>query len=676
MKTIDREISWVNFNYRVLHQAMREEIPFLERFKFLGISFSNMNEFIAVRFSSVLEGFLRNSKVPDDLGKTNYDKKYDSLLSALISFKDSQYQTYNDLVKKLKTKLGVTLCDNYKELDVKERKFVNEYFEENILPILTPVTYDSTKELPNMADNEQHFLIKLSDKNTSNILCMLNVPEYARRLVPITDKKFILVEEIIKMNLQSLFVGKRIEDYILFKTYKFVTDTLSMNSDEFIVDRMKKYLTDRDFSNNNVFLDIRTPKKHTDLVKVLYKIMDVYKGHIYTTQNPLLLDCLSSSFYKNPKYEYPDFEPAIPADFIGEEGIMKHLLKDDILIQHPYESFDMVVDFLREAATDKDVISIKQTLYRVSSDESPLIEALCRAGRHGKKVIILLEIKARFDERQNIGMIEKLKKSGCVLIYGIETLKVHCKMCLVTKQTKKGIKIFSHVGTGNYNDKTARVYTDISFMTSNGKTGSDLNAVFNMLSGFSYPKEIKSVHFSPFGIRKKLFEMIDREVKHVKNGNKGQVVLKMNSLCDLKIIKKIYEAADKGVKFEIICRGVCSIIATKNIVVKSIVGRFLEHSRIYYFSNNGDSEIFISSADLMTRNLDKRVEIMIPIKDDFCKRKLINILNIFRKDEKNMYYMNEGRNYLKAPGKIDSHEIFSTRNKSQYKIPKKKGLSN
>lgn len=671
MKTIDREISWVNFNYRVLHQSMREEIPFLERLKFLGISFSNMNEFIAVRFSSVLEGFLRNSKVPDDLGKTNYDKKYDNLLSAIFDFKGLQYKTYVDLVKKLKTKLSITLCDNYNDLDAKDKKFCIEYFEENILSILTPVTYDSTKEMPTIADNEQHFLIKLSDKHSSNILCMLNVPECAERIVQISDKKFILLEEIIKMNLQSMFLGKRIEDYILFKTYKFVTDTLSMNTDEFIIDRMKKYLSDRDLSNNNAFLDVRTNKKHTDLVKVLYKIFDVYKGHVYSTQHPILLDCLTSSFYKNSKYEYEPFEPAIPSDFIGEEGIMKHLLKDDILIQHPYESFDMVVDFLKESSIDKDVISIKQTLYRVSSEDSPLIEALCRAAQHGKKVIILLEIKARFDERQNISMIEKLKESGCTLIYGIETLKVHCKMCLVTKKTKKGIKIFSHVGTGNYNDRTARVYTDISFMTSNAKIGSDLNAVFNMLSGFSYPKDIKSVHFSPFGIRKKLSELIDREVKHFKNGKKAEVVLKMNSLCDLKLIKNIYEAAEKGVKFEIICRGVCSIIASENIVVKSIVGRFLEHSRIYYFYNNNDPDIFISSADLMARNLDKRVEIMLPIKDDFCKKKLINILTIFRKDEKNMYYMNENRNYLKATGKINSHDIFTARNKSQYKIPKK-----
>lgn len=671
MKTIDREISWVNFNYRVLHQAMREEIPFLERLKFLGISFSNMNEFIAVRFSSVLEGFLRNSKKPDDLGRTNYDKKYASLLPVIMKFKASQYKTYEELISKMKSTIGVTLYDNYKDLSVKDKKIANGYFEENIFPVLTPVTYDSTKELPLLADGEQHFLIKLSSRGDGGVLCMLTIPKHLNRIVELESKKYILVEEIIKMNIQSLFIGKKIEDYITFKTYKFVTDTLSSDTDEFIVDRMKKYLNQRDFTNNNVFLDVRTNSKHTDLVKVLYKLMNVYKRHVYVTKHPLLLDCLTSSFYKNSKYEYKKFTPQIPSDFIGEEGIMTHLLKEDILIQHPYESFDLVLDFLREAAEDVDVLSIKQTLYRVSSENSPLIGALCRAAMKGKKVAILLEIKARFDETQNIGLIEKLKKAGCTLIYGMETLKVHCKMCLVTKKTKKGIKIFSHVGTGNYNDKTAKIYTDISFMTTNYKTGADLNAVFNMLSGFSNPKDIKSLYFSPFGIRKKLIDLIDREVKHVKNGKKGLVVLKMNSLCDLKMIKKINDAASKGVKFEIICRGICSLIADKNIMIKSIVGRFLEHSRIYYFYNNDDPDVFISSADLMTRNLDSRVEIMVPIKDNESKKKLLNILTIFRRDEKNMYYMDSERNYLKGHGKIDSHEIFCERSMVQYKIPKK-----
>lgn len=671
MKTIDREISGVNFNYRVLHQAMREDIPFLERFKFLGITFSNMSEFIAVRFSSVLEGFMRNGKVTDDLGKTNFDKKYDNLLPAIKDFKTAQYKTYDDLTAKLKSKLGVVLYDNYKDIGDKDKKRAIDYFEDNIMPLMTPITYDTTKEMPILADNEQHFLIKLSDNKNDNILCMLTIPKYLDRIVKLSDKKYVLVEEIIKMNLHSLFLGKKIDEYILFKTYKFVTDSLSSDADEFIVDRMKKYLNLRDFTNNNVFLDVRTPKKHTDLVKILYKLLDVYKGHVYATRSPLLLECLVSSFYKNPKYEYEPFTPQIPSDFIGEEGIMKHLTKDDILIQHPYESFDMVLDFLREAASDPEVVSIKQTLYRVSSATSPLIESLCAAARRGKKVVILLEIKARFDEKQNIELIEKLKGSGCVIIYGIESLKVHCKMCLVTKMTKKGMKIFSHVGTGNYNDKTAKIYTDISFMTSNTKTGNDLNAVFNMLSGFSNPKDIKTVYFSPHGIRRKINDMIDREIKHVKNGKRGEVVLKMNSLCDLKMIKKIQDAADKGVKFEIICRGVCSLIASKNVIIKSIVGRFLEHSRIYYFDNNGDPDIFISSADLMTRNLDNRVEIMIPIKDERCKKKLINILTIFRRDEKNAYYMNSDKNYLKCQGNIDVHKIFSERSKVQYKIPKK-----
>lgn len=670
MKTVDREISWVNFNYRVLHQAMREDVPLLERVKFLGISFSNLNEFIAVRFSSVLEGFLSDSKEPDDCGRTNWGKKYNGLLTALMEFKRNQYGVYNDIMGELKSKIGVRMYDNYKDLNDRDSKTMKKYFEEEVLPVLTPVTYDSTKEVPIMEDEELQFLIKVTDHNETSII-MMTVPSMLDRIVKIADKRFIFLEEIIRQNLQSLFVGMKIEDYIIFKTYKFVTDSLSSDADKFIIDRMKKYLTDRDFTNNNVFLDIRTKNKHTDLVKVLYKIMDVYKKHVFITHHPLLLNCLCGDFYKNPKYEYDEFKPQIPADFIGEDGIMKRLDKEDILIQHPYESFDLVVDFLNEAAGDPKVMSIKQTLYRVSSEDSPLIRALCKAARNGKKVIVMLEIKARFDERQNIALIETLKDAGCTLIYGLEKLKVHCKMCLVTKKCKSGIKIFSHVGTGNYNDKTARVYTDISFMTSSDKLGNELNAVFNMISGLSWPKGLKNTYFSPFGIREKLFDLIDREVKHVKNGKKGKVIFKMNSLCDYKTIKKIYDAADKGVKFEIICRGICSLVPRKNITVKSIVGRFLEHSRIYWFYNNDDAEIFISSADLMTRNLEKRVELMIPIKDSGCRKKLLNVLEIYCKDEFNSYIMTEDKKYNKLKGEINSHKIFIKRSDVQYKIPKK-----
>lgn len=670
MRTVDREISWLNFNYRCLHMAMRDSIPFLERLNFLGITFSNMSEFVAVRFSSVIEGFLSAGKVVDDLGNSNFDKKYENLLPAIMKFKEKQYDVYVGLRKKLQKKLGVDLIDDYEELSKKEAEWCDNYFDDDILPVLTPITYDSTKELPIMADNEVQFLLKLSDRHGASTICFMAVPSHIERIVKLSKSRFILVEEIIERNLKRLFVGKKVEGYIQFKTYKFVRN-VSSDENEFILDRVRKYLSERDFTNHTIFLDVRYKKKHTDLIKVLYKLMDVYKGHVFTTKHPLRLECLSKRFYHSKKYEYEPFKPQVPSDLIGEKGILDYLSRDDILLHHPYDSFDLVVDFVKEAARDDKVISIKQTLYRVSSNDSQLIQGLCEASRRGKKVIVMLELKARFNERQNVALIETLKDAGCTLIYGLERFKVHAKMCLVTRKAKKGLKIFAHVGTGNYNESTAKVYTDISFMTSNDKIGKDLNDVFNMISGFSFPKAVEHVYFSPKGIRKRIFELIDREVKNVRKGGEGHVVLKMNGLCDLKTIKKINEAAEEGVIFNIICRGICSLVPKKNIRIKSIVGRYLEHSRIYYFDDNGHPTVLIASADLMTRNLDNRVEIMVPIKDSTCKKRLIDILKTCWKDEANTYWMTENKDYVKEVGDRDAHKIFMKKSAAALKVPKK-----
>ena len=674
MKGIDRELSWVDFNYRVLYQAMRDDIPFLERFNFLGISYSNMNEFISVRFSSVLESFLKDSKTPDDLGKTNYRKKYTETLKAIMKFKKAQDDTYDLLVRKAEKLIGVTLIDNAKKLTEKDAKFTKRYFESRILPFLIPVTIDSTKEFPLLQDSDVHFMVKVSDHHQQN-LCLVALPKNVDRIVHLGGKRYIFVDEIIRKNFDKLFIGKHIEEVIEFKTYQFVADSLDMNDDEFLIDRMKKYLSDRDFSNNKVFIDVRSFTKHSDLIKILYKMMDVYKGHVYETNHPVQLKALCDGFYHDKKYEYQEFKSKICTELMGDDGVLKHLNKEDVLMQHPYESYDSIIDFLEEASVDPDVVAIKQTLYRVSSEDSPIIDALCKASKNGKKVIILLEIKARFDERQNIELTRKLEDSGCIVVCGLERLKVHCKMALVIKNTNKGVRIYSHIGTGNYNEKTAKGYTDISYMTSSIQTGTDLNNLFNSLTGFSDPeKTISGLFYSPHGIRNRILKMIDRVVKSAKKGEKAEVVLKMNSLCDYKTIKAIYKAADEGVKFTIICRGICSILAGKNIMVKSIIGRYLEHSRIYMFTYGSKEDIYISSADLLTRNLDKRVELMVPIKDKNCKRKLMNILKLFTMDQFNSFNMNNEGIFIKTSGKdINVHEIFVKRAKVGYKIPKKKG---
>lgn len=677
MKVIDRELSWLDFNYRVIHQATRKSVPLLERIKFLGIGFNNLNEFTAVRFSSVIEGMLNPAEVEDDLRNSDFNRKYRKLLPALNKFKNNAYDIYKELMKELR-KVGVTVIDAVSDMTGSDKKFCRDYFDEYILPVLYPTTYDTDSDIPLLSDKEVHMFVRVSDSKRKNVLCFVTIPERLPRLVRISDKRFVLIEEIVKNNISKLFVDKKVEDIIEFKTYKFISDAdFDTDEGEFVTERMRSYLEKRDFTNHNVALDIRTNgKKLDDFTKVLYKLLDVPKQHVYNTNKPVGLSCLCSTFYSDPALEYKPFKPHMSAEFVGDEGVIKHLDREDILIQHPYESFDLVIDFIKGASRDRDVISIKQTLYRVSSEDSPIINALCDASRRGKKVVVLLEVKARFDERQNLFLVDKLRDAGCTVICGMSSLKVHCKMLLVTKMTSKGLKIYSHVGTGNYNDKTAKIYTDISYLTSSQKIGRELNSIFNMISGFSNPNDkVENVYFSPYGIRKAVIKLIDREVKNVAKGKPGYVIIKANAICDYKIIKHIYSAARKGVKFKLIVRGICSIVANENIKIKSIVGRFLEHSRIYYFANDGNPEMYVSSADLMTRNLDKRVELMTPVKTSLCKKKLMNILKVFAVDSYNGYSMDKEGDFKFMDGDVNSHEIFirNACNQYKYKVPKKVG---
>lgn len=674
---IDRELSWLKFNERVLKLATEaSSIPLMERVNFLSIANSNLAEFISVRFSYVVENLGRANRV-DDIGNPDFKWKYQGILKSIFKFKESIYDVYDELVsskKKSLRSIGVELVEDTKKLTKDDKKSMDRIFDSRIFPALSALMLDSTKEVPIFQDDEYHFMVSVKDKG-ANRLCFLSIPHQMERIVKLSKGKYVFLEDIISSNISKLFTGKMIEGMIEFKTNKFVHENLSSDSDKFIVDRMNRYLAARDYSNDNVFIDVRGDNQK--LVKVLYKLLDIPKSHVFQTKKHIGLACLNqlnlkdySETMKTSLY-YPKFEPCTTTDVIGDGGIMEKLDKDDVLIQHPYESFDTVLDFVEEAATDPDVVSIKQTLYRISSSESRLIDSLCYASKLGKKVFILLEIKARFDERKNISLIEKLKSAGVTIIYGMELYKVHAKLCVVTKCTSNGIKMYSHVGTGNYNDKTARIYTDISYMTANPKIGKDLTKVFNMISGISEPKKLGVCSYSPVSLRKTLEKEIDEQIVRAKKKKSAFVFLKTNSLCDLRLMEKIKKAAKEGVKFEILCRGLCSLVADKNITIKSIVGRFLEHSRIYVFYKGNETSVYISSADLMTRNLDKRVELMIPVDDEQCKEKLLNIVEVFRKDTANTFEMNRKGSYEKLKGTVDSHKLFIKNSSENYKVPKK-----
>jgi len=395
------------------------------------------------------------------------------------------------------------------------------------------------------------------------------------------------------------------------------------------------------------------------------------KTHIYKSDNVIDYSPYLSLLKDAKKLHYTPYSPQFPSEIIGDPDMFDAIDGGDIVLHHPYETYEPVIRFLQQAASDRNVISIKQTLYRVSSSDSPIVDALCDAASNGKQVSVILEIKARFDEERNISLIDKLRSSGVQLVYGIENYKIHCKFISVVRREKNKMKIYTHIGTGNYNEKTSKIYTDISYFTSNFKIGHDIITIFNMISGFSEPNtNINKVYFSPFNLRRQLIDSIDKEKRNATKGNRALITLKMNSLCDKGMIDAIYDAADAGVEVVIICRGICSIKPRKNIKVISIVGRFLEHSRIYYFYNGDEPKVYISSADLLTRNLDKRFELMLDVQDENAKNKVLKILSMYFTDTFNSFIMNKDGSFstVISDKDINIHERFMKEALENYKL--------
>jgi polyphosphate kinase len=672
---INRELSWLEFNKRVLHQALRKQIPLLERLKFLGITASNLDEFIMVRFSTVLNKLIREKNEPEISGLTP-EEEYRKVFNGIINFKKLQIDCYERLLKKL-SKNNIQICKFF-ELNRKEKEYVEKLFIKNIYPLLTPITYDTTKEFPPIKSRQLNIIVSLEDKSNTNlqVLSIIPIDNILDRIYRVEtedqdDQKYILLEDIVYAFMNKIFVNKNILYRGCIRIIREADIELDHNRDVYIIDRMKQTIIQREFSNP-IFMDVNEdiPK---DILKLLVKIFNLDKHHVFRTQSIMDLAFFASMPIKHASMEYEPFLPQYPEELIGEHDMFTAIDNNDIVLHHPYESFGPVIKFIEHAAEDKDVLAIKQTLYRVSSEDSPIVEALCKASQNGKQVSVLLEIKARFDEERNISLIEKLKLSGCKLIYGVEELKTHGKFIIIVRRTHKGLKIYSHMGTGNYNDKTAKIYTDLSYFTANNKIGEDLITIFNILSGFSEPtSEVNKLFFSPYNLRSKLYELIDQEIQKAQQGKKAFITFKLNSLSDKGMIRKLYQASDAGVKVNIICRGICSMKPiNKNIIIRSLIGRYLEHSRIYYFYNDGKKEVFISSADMLTRNLDKRVELLIPLTDNEVKNKTISILTNYFRDAFNTYLMDKDGDYSlldKDEDGFNLHDYFIHQAINNYKL--------
>ena len=629
----NRELSWLQFNERILLEAKDKTNRLFERLKFLSITASNLDEFFMVRVASLKDMVDAKFTKPDLAGMKPKEQLVE-ILKETHEFMGRQYSAFNRSLLPLLDKEGLTILTAHEQMNEVQCKFVDDYFDETIYPILTPMAVDSARPFPLIRNKSLNICVLLKGKDEENY-ATVQVPAVVSRIVELPSdngRTVILLEQIIERNIDKLFSNHKV---ICAYPYRITRNAdLSIDEDDAadLLEEIQKQLKKRQ-RGEAIRLEIED-KCDKNIIKFLKRELNVGDESIYKISGPIDLTFLMK-LYGMEGFEYLKDEKYIPvqsAMINDDEDIFTQISRNDILLHHPYESFDPVVDFVRQAANDENVLAIKQTLYRVSGN-SPIIASLAKAADNGKQVTVLVELKARFDEENNIQWAKKLEKSGCHVIYGLMGLKTHSKITLVVRKEDEGIKRYVHLGTGNYNDATAKLYTDMGLLTCNEAIGEDATAVFNMISGYSEPKQWNKLSLAPYWLRDRFLYLIRREAMYAKEGRKAFITAKMNSLCDKEIIAALYEASSAGVEINLIVRGICCLKTgipgiSENIHVRSIVGTFLEHSRIFYFGNGGNEEVYMASADWMPRNLDKRVEILFPVEDERLKTEVINILNI------------------------------------------------
>ena len=640
----NREMSWLLFNKRVLSEARDKNLPLFERLKFLSITASNLDEFFMVRIGSLVD--MVNAKyTKKDIAGLTPAQQLAALAVQTHEFSALQYSTYNRLLLPQLKQEGLTFVGRHEQLDEAQCRFVDRYFEENVYPVLTPMAVDSSRPFPlirNKTLNIGSLLKKKGQKDADVEFATVQVPGVLPRVVEIParegqeGKTVILLEEIIERNIRKLFLNY---DVLCAHPFRITRNAdLAIDEDEVedLLLEIEKQIKKRTWGQA-IRLEVEEGMDKK-LLRLLKKELNVGEEDVFCIDGPLDLTFLMKVYgmegFDHLKAE--KYTPQPVPEFEGEDSVFDVIRRKDVLLHHPYQTFTPVVDFIRQASKDPDVLAIKQTLYRVSGN-SPIIAALAQAAENGKQVSVLVELKARFDEENNIVWARKLEKAGCHVIYGLVGLKTHSKITLVVRKEEDGIRRYVHLGTGNYNDATAKLYTDVGLMTSNEAIGEDATAVFNMLSGYSEPRSWNRLSLAPLWLKDRFLYLIGREKKHALEGREGHIVAKMNSLCDRDIIVALYEASQAGVKIELIVRGICCLKVgipgvSENITVRSIVGNFLEHARIFRFENNGKPEYYCSSADWMPRNLERRVEILFPVTDPALEKKLQHILDCQLKD--------------------------------------------
>lgn len=654
----NRELSWLAFNKRVLSEAKDNHLPLMERLKFLSITASNLDEFFMVRVASLKDQVNAGYTKKDIAGMTSKEQ-IDAILKETHKFTTAQYNTYNRSFLPSLKKNGLKIVTEFEKLTEEQADYVDNYFQKEVFPVLTPMAVDSSRPFPLIRNRSLNIGALLMDKKKKGTIdfATVQVPSVLPRVVTIpTDgdncTTVILLEQIIEKNIQKLFLNYKVLCQAPFRVMR--NADLSIDEDEAadLLIEIEKQLKKRQWGEAiRLEVEDNIDKR---LLKTLRKELNLSEDAIFKINGPLDLTFLMKVYdiegfdhLKEPKYT-----PQQPKMLDASRDLFEQIREHDILLHHPYETFDPVVNFVKKAASDPNVLAIKQTLYRVSS-HSPIIASLAQAAENGKQVSVLVELKARFDEENNIVWAKKLEKAGCHVIYGLVGLKTHSKITLVVRKEEDGIRRYVHLGTGNYNDSTAKLYTDMGMFTSKTRYGEDATAVFNMLSGYSEPLVWNKLSLAPLWLRGKFLSLIEREKEHAKNGCTARIIAKMNSLCDPGIIEALYDASEAGVEIDLIVRGICCLRAgikglSEHIRVRSIVGTFLEHSRIFYFENNGNAEYYMGSADWMPRNLDKRVEILFPVEDPILQEEIYHILHMQLSDTKKAHLLMPDGHYVKV----------------------------
>ena len=636
----NREISWIDFNKRVLEEATKKDNPIMERCNFLSITASNLDEFFMVRVAGVLDQIHHGVKSKDASGLTPIEVM-NRLSEKIHDFAKKQYTCYNrSIIPSLRAN-GITF-KNIDELDGNQKAFIDEYFHKVAFPVLTPMAVDTSRPFPLLANKSLNIALRLTNAKNEEFFAVVQVPSILPRFLELPSREgraFILLEKVIAAYLNELFELYNIKEYDAFR----ITRDSDLDIDEDTEDLMAEIKKSIRKRKRGVPVRLEFSKKcNKEIRNFLINALEVSEDEIYFQRGPLDLTFLSK-FAHIKGCENLCFEPIVPvnppSEFCGYDDIFKAIREKDRLVHHPYESFDVVVNFVKKAAADPKVLAIKQALYRVSVG-SPIVAALIKACENGKQVTVLVELKARFDEENNIQWANKLEKAGCHVIYGLTGLKTHCKICLVVRRDDDGIRRYLHMGTGNYNDSTARFYTDIGMFTCREEYGIDASSLFNVLTGYSFPPEYNKFIVAPHGMRTFFEAMIINETQNAKLGLNAKITAKVNSLVDPKIISLLYDASNAGVKVDLVVRGICCLVPgvkgfSENIRVISVVGQLLEHSRIFIFENNGNPQYYMGSADWMPRNLDKRVELVFPVEDEDIKERVQGIMNIMFKDTVN-----------------------------------------